>query len=113
MEKATLSGLRYARDDALPPIPGLPRVMVPRLATTQTSGAPLPAQAIETWYRMIPGLPPREHPPGFGASGHVCEIMMSGMELTATAVPAGAAAVETARTGPATRAPVAPIAIMA
>ena len=59
------------------------------------------------------GSASREDPPAFGASDHVCEIMMSGVGLTATAVPAGAAAVVTARTGPATRAPAALIVRMA
>src|ERR1700722_1321264 len=117
---------------------GLPRVIVPRLASDETEsdplpgqrgtgggdkcerrsadwmigGAPLPARAIEGWMHDDSWL----HALGVSRARTVslsqCMTLMLGATLAATADPAGATVVVSARTGPATTALVVPIARM-
>ena len=101
MRKATLSDPRYASDAGLPASfqayressfrvwPGPKRAVRPA-ADEGVGGGPLP-----------------------GVLSHPPYTDMAGWMLTATAVPAGAAAVVRARAGPTTRAPVVPMTRMA
>ena len=58
VEKAILSDLRYARDEALPQMLGLPRVIVPRLAADETEADPLPGQRGTGTETNANGAPP-------------------------------------------------------